>query len=606
MRDMTKYRKQFVEEKLRKSMHFSGGKSILLIYLWPLIAAFSAIAQEQEISLRDFAPDAIQCAGFTLNSDRSIQIEAVGAGGDKTIKRTRNNFADPQNMFAYAWIIDARTRKLVWRMTPHNTESDWWGAKYNRKFEGEVELKKGEYELYYSAFRLNYLATEDGYFSLKKLWEKVWGDDDWWADNADKWYVNIRNVDQVFEENAVKKYQKAIKRSAIINITNVGESRNIQRGFSLKKPINARVYAIGEGWEGEMFDFAYIVDANSRERIWEMEEYDTEHAGGALKNRMIQEEIELDAGNYLVHYQSDVGHSYENWNSNPPYDPYFWGITLSGVDENFDKSIVYTYEESKGEVIVKLDRLGDYEERFEGFALEKPIKVRVYAIGEGRDGELFDFGWIEDARSGRRVWEMIYRDTEQAGGDTKNRRFDDVINLDKGSYMAFFRTDDSHSYKDWNTTPPLDPEGWGMKIYTLNKEDEKYIKKYDPDDDKNILVQIVRVGDDEKHEEQFTLDRDKNIRIYALGEGDRDEMYDYAWIEDFNSGRTVWEMRHRDTRKAGGASKNRLFDGTIRLKKGKYVVFYVSDDSHSYGDWNQSPPRDRRSWGITIYTFNGD
>ncbi|MCK4559547.1 MAG: hypothetical protein KAV45_07165 [Calditrichia bacterium] len=603
---MVKYQEQTVGEKLRRSMLFSGGKSRLLILLSPVIFVFSVVAQEREITLREFTPDAIQCAGFTLNSDREIVIEAIGAGGDKIIKRTKNNFADPQNMFAYAWIIDSRTRDLVWRMTPPNTESDWWGAKYNRKFEGEVSLGKGEYELYYSAFRPIYLATEDGYFSLKRLWDKVWGDDNWWQDNAENWYVTVRNVDKVFEEEAVKKYQKAVKRSAVINITNVRDSQSIKKGFSLKKPVTMRIYAIGEGWEGEMYDFAYIVDANSRERIWVMEEYDTEHAGGALKNRLVQEEIEFDAGNYLVFYQSDDSHSYDDWNSNPPYDPNFWGITISGMGENFDKSIIYKYEERKGEIIVKLDRLGDYEEVFEGFTLDKPMKVRVYAIGEGRNGEMFDYGWIEDARSGRRIWEMHYEDTEHAGGANKNRRFDNVVNLDKGSYLAYYKTDDSHSYKDWNLTRPLDPEGWGMKIYTVIEGDEKYIKKYDPDDDKYILVQIVRVGDDEEREKQFTLNRDTDVRIYALGEGDRDEMYDYAWIEDYNTGRTVWKMRYRDTRKAGGASKNRLFDGTIRLKRGTYVVYYVSDDSHSYGDWNQDPPRDRRSWGVTIYTFNGD
>jgi hypothetical protein len=586
-------------------MYFPGGISRIFLLLLPVILFFTASAQENEISLRNFSPDEIECAGFTLRSDRTIRIEAIGAGGDKVIRRTKNNFADPQNMFAYAWIINSKTRELVWRMTIKNTESDWWGAKYNRKFEGDVRLERGEYELYYSSFRPVYLATEDGYFSLKRLWDKVWGDNDWWVENAQEWYISVKNVDEVFEENAIKKYQKAVKRSAIIDMTDIGESKNIQKGFSLKKPLLVKIYAIGEGWDGDMFDFAYIVDANSRKRIWQMEEHKTEHAGGALKNRIIKDEIELEAGNYLVYYQSDVGHSYNNWNSNPPYDPNFWGITISAVDDNFDRSIIYKYEENKGEVIVKLDRLGDYEEVFEGFTLEKDMNIRVYAIGEGRDDELFDYGWIENARSGRRVWEMKYRQTQHAGGENKNRRFDDVVRLDKGSYLAFFRTDDSHSYRDWNATPPLDPEGWGMKIYTVTKGDEKYVKKYDPDDDKNILVQIVRVGDDEEREKQFTLDRDRNIRIYAIGEG-REEMYDYAWIEDYNTGRTVWKMRYRDTRNAGGARKNRLFDGTIRLKKGKYVVYYVSDDSHSYGDWNDDPPRDRRSWGVTIYVYNDD
>ena len=584
----------------------AGGNSRLLIFFTPLLFVLSSLAQDHEIRLDDFAPNAIQCAGFTLNSDQSIDVEAIGAGGEKTIKRTKNNFADPQNMFAYAWIIDSRTRELVWRMTPNNTESDWWGAKYNRKFEGDVKLKKGEYELYYSAFRPVYLATEDGYFSLRRLWDKVWGDDDWWEDNAKNWYITIRNVDRVFGEDAVKKYQNALKRSAVINMTDVRDSQNLKKGFSIKKPVTLQIYALGEGWEGEMFDFAYIVDANSRERIWEMKENETDHAGGALKNRIIQKKIELNAGDYLVYYQSDDSHSYDDWNSNPPYDPNFWGITISGSGENFDKGVIYKFEEHEGDLIVKLDRLGDYEEVFEGFALDKSMKVRVYAIGEGRNGEMFDYGWIEDAKSGRRVWEMSYKETEHAGGANKNRRFDNVVFLEKGSYLAYFRTDDSHSYKDWNTTRPLDPESWGMKIYTVTKGDEKFIKKYDPDESKNILVQIDRVGDDENREKQFSLNRDTDVRIYALGEGDRDEMYDYAWIENYNTGKTVWKMRYRDTRAAGGASKNRLFDGTIRLKSGTYVVYYVSDDSHSYSDWNQTPPRDRKSWGITLYVLNGN
>jgi hypothetical protein len=603
---MNKYHKQTFEEKMRKGMLSSGGKVKLLLMLSPVIFVLSVFAQDREIVLRNFTPDDVQCAGFTLNSDRKISIEAIGAGGDKAIKRTKNNIADPNNMFAYAWIIDSHSREIVWRMTPQNTESDWWGAKHNRKFEGDVDFTKGEYELYYSSFRPVYILMEDGSFSLRRLWDKVWGDDDWWGENSQEWYVTVKNVDEIFEERDVKKYQKAIKRSAIIDITNVGESKSIKVGFSLKAPIKVKIYAIGEGWDGDMFDFAYIVDANSRERVWEMNEYDTDYAGGALKNRIIHDELELDAGNYLVYYQSDVGHSYDNWNANPPYDPNFWGITISGIGDNFDRSVIYKYEESKGELIVKLDRLGDYEEVFEGFTLEKQMNVRIYAIGEGRGDEMYDFGWIENARTGNRTWEMRIRDTQHAGGAEKNRRFDDVVRLDKGSYLAFFRTDDSHSYREFNDTAPLDPEGWGMKLYTVTRGDEKFVKKYDPDDDKNILVQIVRVGDDEERERQFTLDRDQDIRIYAIGEGDRDEMYDYAWIEDYNTGRTVWKMRHRDTRKAGGANKNRLFDGTIRLKQGKYVVYYVSDDSHSYGDWNQPPPRDQRSWGITIYTFNGN
>ena len=52
---------------------------------------------------------------------------------------------------------------------------------------------------------------------------------------------------------------------------------------------------------------------------------------------------------------------------------------------------------------------------------------------------------------------------------------------------------------------------------------------------------------------------------------------------------------------AGGATKNRRFDGVIRLPAGSYVLRYETDGSHSFGDWNAAPPDDPESWGITVY-----
>ena len=63
---------------------------------------------------------------------------------------------------------------------------------------------------------------------------------------------------------------------------------------------------------------------------------------------------------------------------------------------------------------------------------------------------MVDYGWIEDAKSGRRVWEMTYRMTEHAGGAKKNRRFDGVIRLPAGEYVLRYETDGSHSFGDWN------------------------------------------------------------------------------------------------------------------------------------------------------------
>jgi hypothetical protein len=60
-------------------------------------------------------------------------------------------------------------------------------------------------------------------------------------------------------------------------------------------------------------------------------------------------------------------------------------------------------------------------------------------------------------------------------------------------------------------------------------------------------------------------------------------------------------MRFEDTEPAGGAEKNRVFEGTITLPAGSYVVHYTSDGSHSYNSFNDDPPDDPIAWGITVF-----
>ena len=59
-------------------------------------------------------------------------------------------------------------------------------------------------------------------------------------------------------------------------------------------------------------------------------------------------------------------------------------------------------------------------------------------------------------------------------------------------------------------------------------------------------------------------------------------------------------MTGRNTMDAGGANKNRRFDGLVELPAGEYVVHYVTDDSHSFDQWNQEAPFEAERWGITI------
>jgi hypothetical protein len=252
--------------------------------------------------------------------------------------------------------------------------------------------------------------------------------------------------------------------------------------------------------------------------------------------------------------------------------------------------------------IVGLTRIGNGESRTQGFTLTRPMDVRIYALGEGRDGRMYDYGWITSADSRQRVWEMRYDNTERAGGDPKNRRFDKTIHLDKGSYVVHYVSDGSHAAGDWNASAPPDGAHWGVTVLSAKGPlDKSAVTPYDPKGDPSVLAQLAEARDDQHLRKRFALDREAAVRIVALGEGTGGEMDDYGWIEDARSGRRVWEMSYRATGRAGGAQKNRRFEGTITLPAGEYVLHYETDGSHSFGDWNADPPDEPEMWGITVY-----
>jgi hypothetical protein len=253
-------------------------------------------------------------------------------------------------------------------------------------------------------------------------------------------------------------------------------------------------------------------------------------------------------------------------------------------------------------VVLELTRARDDDYLSKGFTLKKSMEIRIYALGEGREGEMFDYGWIVDAKTRKKIWTMDFYDTEHAGGAEKNRLFEGSIRLEKGSYLAYFVTDGSHSFRDWNTSPPYDPERWGL---TLMASSEGFspndVAGYEPQQDGAILAQLTNVRDDQRRQTNFSLNKNAEVRIYAIGEGSDGEMFDYGWIEDERTGRVVWEMTYRMTEHAGGAHKNRVFDDTISLKSGEYLLHYKTDGSHSWRDWNASQPHDPEYWGITVY-----
>ena len=562
-----------------------------------ILALAPAVAADVLLKINDIQKDEIVAVGFELPRAVEVQIDAVG------LRR------GPGDMLqAYAWLLDSKTRERVWALERRGSRAVRGGP----LVEGSetLQLEPGRYELYMAAIGDYWGEWSDRSFEglgdvLRALGDMFQGGkkEDLDSDLA-RCEVTISS-DEI-RQSDLKTFEVTGQiPGALLRFARLGDDEYIKRGFTLTQPGSLRIYAILEMPDRVAVDQGWIVDAGTGERVWEVTRRNAEPAGGGSKNRKVDEEIRLPAGNYVLYFATDDSHSWESFNTNPPDDPMNWGITLL-PGRDFQKGSFKEFDPpGRGEPLIDLTRAQDDDYLEQAFELKRESELHLVCLGEYSEGsdEFADFGAIQDASTGDVVWEMEERSTIHAGGGSKNRMFEGAIALPAGRYIAFYTTDDSHAYRDWNTSPPYEAEAWGLAIFPgpgYGTGDLVKLASGAAAVGSQVLVQLTRVRDDEERRGKFTLDRPARVRIHALGEGTGGDMYDYGWIEDAGTGRTVWEMDYRKTRHAGGASKNRVFDGVVELDSGTYEVNYITDGSHAFNDWNADRPRNPMDWGITV------
>ena len=552
------------------------------------ILQIQSYGQDAELTVRETGWGKVDIKGFSLKADSKIKL----SGNGESLNRRGTGEV------AYGWILNSDSREVVWNLLEDN---DFKKSRKLFDFEKEIYLKKGDYEVYYTSGDNNY---NNGYNfgdflnDLFSLGNRRSG-----KRSGNKLFMTVSGPSGIFAPNKGTEIVDQKAKNAIVSIIRTGDDEHIKKGFSLSGETKIRVYAIGEESGSNAADYAWITDVKRNKRVWTMDTEWSGHAGGGEKNIFENKDIVLPAGSYMVHYLTDDSHSFEKWNVLPPRDPQFWGVTLWALSKEDFAKIKPFREEDIVKPVVDLTKVRDDENLSKGFSLPEPMELRIVCLGESGGRDLADYGWIINADTRKTVWEMNYRDSEHAGGAGKNRMIDQVVRFDKGNYIAYYVTDGSHAYNNWNSSPPFDPDQWGIAIWTEKESDSKKVKSFNETEfkDDNIIAQIVRVRDDERIKKTFSLDKDTQVRIYALGEGSGNDMADYGWIENKENGRIVWEMTYKATEHAGGSSKNRMFDGPLLLPKGSYTLFYETDDSHSYRNWNDDPPRDPEMYGITIY-----
>ncbi|HEV8511068.1 MAG TPA: hypothetical protein VGQ48_11515 [Gemmatimonadales bacterium] len=562
------------------------------------------------VDIHNLSPREHRVSAFVLTAPQELQVSAVGAEPwpDRLRSRDDAHWQDDEQTTwpAAAWILDARTRVVVWDLRAIETRRESNGL---RRFSGAVRLPAGTYEAHYASYPAASVSFNgDMNLSLKDIVRlgrraKYGGP---YVENGlyKEFGLTIAGAGRLASGDDLKTAQAAFTASAIATVV-PDRNGSARKGFQITRPTDVEIYAIGELTPDDELDYGWILNADTRHRVWAMSFVDTDPAGGAAKNRMAHETLRLKPGRYVAYFVSDDSHNPDDWNGVPATDPEYWGLTLRVADRGARAAVrPFAYSPvPEGQTIVSLIGIGDDETRSEGFTLKRPMDVHIYAIGERGGEDLADYAWIVDAEHHKRVWTMRARDTEHAGGSQKNRLFDGTVHLDPGSYLVYYRSDGSHSSSDWNAAAPAEDRFYGVSVFPasgrLNRADIAPYQRVGRGNSP-ALAQLVSMGDDEDARRTFQLTATTRLRVYALGEGSSDHMFDYGWIEDPN-GRTAWKMKYEDTEPAGGADKNRMFEGVITLPAGTYVLRYSSDGSHSYADWNADPPDDPESWGISVF-----
>ena len=501
-----------------KTNLFAGIGLILTTFLMP-----STLSQEKVIvSLRDFSERELGAQGLTLATETRLHIVATGGGEDEAMFA----WEEDEPMYAFAWIIDSETREPVWEMTMDNTSRKG----EDRRFDDNVTLPKGSYEIYYTAYAYYYHGTfshihmnvdprERGLDIQKRDRKKSfwsffadWFDEDVekkFAKHALRWGIDVSVASS--DISGIERFTPPKDQNRILlQLTGIGDNEARRRSFTLARTIPIRLTALGEAsGSDEFFDYGWIIDAETRSRVWQMTRGKLRHAGGHSKNIKLDETITLPAGRYELHYVTDDSHSLEDWNEKPPYDPLNWGIVVRATKKSDMQAFAFTAPTAEKNIIIQLTKVGNSEMLSAGFTLKSDATVRVYALGEQyrTRRELADYGWILDAKSREKVWQMRVEKMEHAGGAMKNCYIDEIISLPKGSYVVYYNTDDSHSYGDWNASPPFDPQHWGITVTGWGEDFElEQVTKFEEGAEEGVLAQITRVRDGQHLKRRFFLD----------------------------------------------------------------------------------------------------
>ena len=278
------------------------------------------------------------------------------------------------------------------------------------------------------------------------------------------------------------------------------------------------------------------------------------------------------------------------------------------------------------QLLARLDAAERNEVDGAAFRLTIPAEVRLEVVGAWFKEQPVVDCWLLDGNTRETIWALdgtICRSTAEYGFSAEA-----TLGLNPGRYEVYYSTVKPKKsisihgvgsealgglvrgifghrilVEDREFHEKSSRDRWGVRVTTVGLDSAQAFPESLEAEDRNPpgeLAGIRRVGGKGFETRAFMLPRDAEVEIYALGEGHRGKMFDHGWLVRSDDRSRPWKMTYDRTTHAGGAGKNRLARERLALEAGRYEVWYVSDDSHHCGSWNQPPPRDPGFWGVTV------
>ncbi|MCJ8268997.1 MAG: hypothetical protein MJK04_06285, partial [Psychrosphaera sp.] len=402
--------------------------------------AHNAIAETISISRLD-ALD-LKSRYFELSEDQKVEIEFLAP---KSIIENNYDYDEDRdgdrNLTDFVWIIDLDTRETVWR----SRKADEIESGKNRRlkvYADKVNLDKGRYGMFYSTHGFRAESRSGMDFFLYGLSTLLRDDNKITQEDIESFYVDLRAKD-IEKISPDKSFNPFAGTKEVIGLHKVRKNRFEQFGLTVAKETELSIYALGEIAGNDAADAAWLKNADTGAVVWQMDKESTIAAGGARKNRLFKGTVTVSKGAYVMSYSSDGSHHYNDWNSQPPYDPQAWGVSVYADKatkvETFDPK-----ERLEALKILSISKVGDNAYLSKHFKLSKTTNVRVVALGERAGSRsMADHGWIVNSKDHSKIWQMKARHTEHAGGSSKNRISDEIITLHAGEYTVNYESDGS-------------------------------------------------------------------------------------------------------------------------------------------------------------------